>query len=41
MSEKEKLLQNLAVAIEDIIVAQNNRPPDKRTWGKNQVIRKI
>ena len=35
MSEKEKLLQNLAVAIEDIIVAQNNRPPDKRTWGKN------
>ena len=35
MSEKEKLLQNLAVAIEDIIVAQSNRPPDKRTWGKN------
>lgn len=33
MSEKENLLQNLAVAIEDIIVAQNNRPPDKRTWG--------
>ena len=33
MSDQEKLLKRLAVAIEDIIVAQNNRPPDKRTWG--------
>ena len=34
MSEQEKLLKQLAVAIEDIIVAQNNQPPDKRSFGK-------
>eukprot|EP00092_Neocalanus_flemingeri_P031736 GFUD01034474.1.p1 GENE.GFUD01034474.1~~GFUD01034474.1.p1 ORF type:complete len:784 (-),score=183.43 GFUD01034474.1:2335-4686(-) len=33
MTEKEKLLKDLALAIEDIIVAQNNRPPDQRIWG--------
>ena len=34
MSDQEKLLKQLAVAIEDIIIAQNNQPPDKRSFGK-------
>jgi len=33
MSEKEKILQELALAIEDIIVTQEKLPPEKRIWG--------
>ena len=36
MSEKEKILQELALAIEDIIVTQEKLPPEKRIWGNNK-----